>query len=75
MFIVDFYFRNGRFINGKWTYSLPDYKNKFRGKYPDNIQNGFLLTHIGRFVNRFLATGTVGNNQNRQQYLIKLSRI
>jgi hypothetical protein len=33
-FIVVFYFRNGRFINGKWTYSLSDCKNKFQAKYP-----------------------------------------
>jgi hypothetical protein len=39
MFIVVSYFRNGGFINGKWTYSLlSDYKNKFRAKYPHNIQ-------------------------------------
>jgi hypothetical protein len=53
------YFRNGRFINGEWTYSLSDYKNKFRAKYPDNIQGGSLFTHIERIVNRFLTTGIV----------------
>jgi hypothetical protein len=58
-FIAVSYFRNGRFINGEWTYSLSDYKNKFRAKYPDNIQGGSLFTHIERIVNRFLTTGIV----------------
>jgi hypothetical protein len=30
---------------------------------PDNIQDGFLLTDIGRFVNRFLTTGTVSKRK------------
>jgi hypothetical protein len=45
-------------------YSLSDYKNKFRAKYPDNIQGGSLLIHIGRIVNRFLTTGTVSKGKS-----------
>jgi hypothetical protein len=63
-FIVVSYFRNGRFVNGEWTYSLSDCKNEFRAKYPDNIQDDSLLTHIGRIVNRFLTTGTVSKGKS-----------
>jgi hypothetical protein len=71
-FIVVSYFRNGRFVNGEWTYSLSDCKNEFRAKYPDNIQDDSLLTHIGRIVNRFLTTGTARvNRQDGHQYLMK----
>jgi hypothetical protein len=42
-FIVVSYFRNGRFFNGEWTYSLSDLKNKFLAKYPDNIQDGSMF--------------------------------
>jgi hypothetical protein len=35
--IVVSYFRNGRFINGEWTYSFSDCKNEHGAKYPDNI--------------------------------------
>jgi hypothetical protein len=67
-FIVVSYVRNGKFINCECIYSLSDYKNKFRAKYPDNIQGGSLLIHIGRIVNRFLTTGTVskGKSSGRQ---------
>jgi hypothetical protein len=54
--IIVSYFQNGRFINGKWTYSLSDYKNEFWAKYPDNILDHSLLTYIRRIVNRFLTT-------------------
>jgi hypothetical protein len=37
-FIVVSYFRNGTFINCECTYSLSDYKNKFRAK---NIHTTF----------------------------------
>jgi hypothetical protein len=63
-FTVVSYFRNGRFVNGEWTYSLSDCKNEFRAKYSDNIQDDSLLTHIGRIVNRFLTTGTVSKGKS-----------
>jgi hypothetical protein len=43
---------------------LSDHKNKFRIKYPDNIQDGSFLTHVGRIVNRFLTTGIVGKGKS-----------
>jgi hypothetical protein len=74
-FIVVSYFRNGRFINGEWRYSLSDCKNEFWAKYPDNIRDHSLLTHIGRIVNRFLKQleqlARV-NHHDGHQYLIKL---
>jgi RPA family protein len=68
LFIVISYFRNGKFINEKWTYSLSDYKNKFRAKYPDNIQDGSSLTHVGRIANRFLITGTVIKDKSSSEW-------
>jgi hypothetical protein len=63
-FIVVCYFRNGRFVNGEWTYSLSDCKNELRAKYSNNIQDDCLLTHVGRIVNRFLTTGTVSKGKS-----------
>jgi hypothetical protein len=47
-----------------WTYSLFDSKNEFWAKYPDNILDYSLLTHIGRIVNRFLTTATVSKGKS-----------
>jgi hypothetical protein len=56
-FIVS-YFRTGRFINDESIYSLSVFKNKLQTKYPGNIHNDSLLTHIGQIVSRFLTTRT-----------------
>jgi hypothetical protein len=49
---------------GEWTYSLSDCKNEFWAKYPDNILDHSLRTHIRRIVNRFLTTGTVSKGKS-----------
>jgi hypothetical protein len=59
-FIVMSYYCNGTLQNGEWVYSINACKEEFFGKFSnDNIVEANLIPHIGRILDRFVATESV----------------